>query len=151
MLGESLLGYARQIADALEAAHEKGIVHRDLKPGNIRIKPDGTVKVLDFGLAKIGGTPMAPSEDSPTLTMDETQAGVVLGTAAFMAPEQTKGKPVDKRADIWAFGSSRTFSGTLSHFGSCLSTEARTSVVVSPGNRRSPVSISCSTTFTSGV
>jgi Tol biopolymer transport system component/predicted Ser/Thr protein kinase len=98
------LDYARQIADALEAAHEKGIVHRDLKPGNIRIKPDGTVKVLDFGLAKMGGTPTASSEESPTITMNETQAGVILGTAAYMAPEQAKGKPVDKRADIWAFG-----------------------------------------------
>jgi serine/threonine protein kinase len=98
------LDYARQIADALEAAHEKGIVHRDLKPGNIRIKPDGTLKVLDFGLAKMGGTPTAPSEESPTITMHQTQAGVILGTAAYMAPEQAKGKPVDKRADIWAFG-----------------------------------------------
>ncbi len=98
------LDYARQIADALDAAHEKGITHRDLKPGNIRIKPDGKVKVLDFGLAKMGGTPTAPSDQSPTLTMNETQAGVVLGTAAYMAPEQAKGKPVDKRADIWAFG-----------------------------------------------
>ncbi len=98
------LDYARQIADALEAAHEKGIVHRDLKPGNIRIKPDGTLKVLDFGLAKMGGTPTASSEEPPTITMNETQAGVVLGTAAYMAPEQARGKPVDKRADIWAFG-----------------------------------------------
>jgi Tol biopolymer transport system component len=98
------LDYARQIADALEAAHEKGITHRDLKPGNIRIKPDGTVKVLDFGLAKIGGMPTAPSEESPTITMHDTQAGVILGTAAYMAPEQAKSKPVDKRADIWAFG-----------------------------------------------
>jgi Tol biopolymer transport system component/predicted Ser/Thr protein kinase len=101
---ETALDYARQIADALEAAHEKGIIHRDLKPGNIKIKPDGTVKVLDFGLAKMGGTPTAPSEESPTVTMNETQAGVILGTAAYMAPEQAKGKPVDKRADIWAFG-----------------------------------------------
>src|SRR6202166_112722 len=101
---ETALDYARQIAEALEAAHEKGIVHRDLKPGNIRIKPDGTLKVLDFGLAKTGGTPAAPSDQSPTVTMHETQAGVILGTAAYMAPEQAKGKPVDKRADIWAFG-----------------------------------------------
>ncbi len=98
------LDYARQIADALETSHEKGIVHRDLKPGNIRIKPDGTLKVLDFGLAKMGGIPAAASEESPTVTMNETQAGVILGTAAYMAPEQAKGKSVDKRADIWAFG-----------------------------------------------
>jgi serine/threonine protein kinase len=98
------LDYARQIADALDAAHEKSIVHRDLKPSNIRIKPDGMLKVLDFGLAKMGGTPTAQSDQSPTITMNETQAGVILGTAAYMAPEQAKGKPVDKRADIWAFG-----------------------------------------------
>jgi len=105
---EDALKIARQIADALEAAHEKGITHRDLKPGNIKVKPDGTVKVLDFGLAKIGGaggeSRVAPSEDSPTLSMAATQAGVILGTAAYMSPEQAKGKPVDKRADIWAFG-----------------------------------------------
>jgi len=101
---ETALRYARQIADALEAAHEKGIVHRDLKPGNIKIKPDDTVKVLDFGLAKVGGTVAAPADDSPTLTNAATQAGVILGTAAYMSPEQARGKPVDKRADIWAFG-----------------------------------------------
>jgi serine/threonine protein kinase/Tol biopolymer transport system component len=101
---ETALNYARQIADALEAAHEKGITHRDLKPGNIKITPAGVVKVLDFGLAKTGGIPSVQSENSPTLSMDETQAGVILGTAAYMAPEQAKGKPVDKRADIWAFG-----------------------------------------------
>ena len=95
---------ARQIAEALEEAHDKGIVHRDLKPANIKIKPDGTVKVLDFGLAKIGGGPAVTSEDSPTISMAATQAGVILGTAAYMAPEQARGKPVDKRADIWAFG-----------------------------------------------
>src|SRR5579872_4427823 len=95
---------ARQIAEALGEAHDKGIVHRDLKPANIKIKPDGTVKVLDFGLAKIGGGPVVPSEDSPTISMAATQAGVILGTAAYMAPEQARGKRVDSRADIWAFG-----------------------------------------------
>src|SRR5580704_4061370 len=102
---EEALKLARQIADALEAAHEKGIVHRDLKPANVKIKPDGMVKVLDFGLAKLppaeaGNT----TENSPTLTMGPTQAGMILGTAPYMSPEQARGKNVDKRADIWAFG-----------------------------------------------
>jgi len=102
---EEALAIARHVADALDAAHEKNIIHRDLKPGNIKIKPDGTVKVLDFGLAKIGGTPTAgKAEDSPTLTLAATQAGMILGTAAYMSPEQARGKEVDKRADIWAFG-----------------------------------------------
>jgi eukaryotic-like serine/threonine-protein kinase len=102
-LGESL-EIARQIAAALEAAHEKGIVHRDLKLGNIKIRPDGTVKVLDFGLAKVEGTPLVSSGDSPTLSASQTAVGVILGTAAYMSPEQAKGKAVDMRADIWAFG-----------------------------------------------
>jgi Tol biopolymer transport system component len=101
---DETLAIGRQIADALDAAHEKGIVHRDLKPGNVKIKPDGVVKVLDFGLAKTGGTPAVPDDKSPTLTMGETEAGMILGTAAYMSPEQAKGKPVDKRADIYAFG-----------------------------------------------
>jgi serine/threonine protein kinase/Tol biopolymer transport system component len=105
-LGEALV-IARQVADALEAAHEKGVVHRDLKPGNIMIRPDGTVKVLDFGLAKMT-EPIVPEgspEESPTLTLAQvTRAGVILGTAAYMSPEQARGKNVDKRADIWAFG-----------------------------------------------
>src|SRR4051812_29141833 len=96
--------FASQIAEALEAAHEKGIYHRDLKPGNVKIRPDGTVKVLDFGLAKLGGTPSIGSDNSPTITMAQTEAGVILGTAAYMSPEQAKGKPVDQRADIYAFG-----------------------------------------------
>ena len=99
---------ARQISDALEAAHEQGIVHRDLKPGNIKVRADGTVKVLDFGLAKAldpTGTPASgDAMNSPTLTARATQIGMILGTAAYMAPEQARGKAVDRRADIWAFG-----------------------------------------------
>src|SRR6202162_559984 len=101
---DEALRIARQIADALEAAHEKGITHRDLKPANVKIKPDGTVKVLDFGLAKVGCAAGATSENSPTLPTGMTEAGMILGTAAYMSPEQAKGKPVDKRSDIWAFG-----------------------------------------------
>jgi eukaryotic-like serine/threonine-protein kinase len=97
---------ARQIADALEAAHEVGIVHRDLKPANIKVRPDGTVKVLDFGLAKIveSGSSSGAVMNSPTLTARGTEVGLILGTAAYMAPEQARGKSIDKRADIWAFG-----------------------------------------------
>jgi len=100
------LNYAYQIAGALEAAHDKGIIHRDLKPSNIMITPEGVVKVLDFGLAAIPSRDVDVSNpaNSPTLTIAATQAGMILGTAAYMSPEQAAGKPVDKRADIWSYG-----------------------------------------------
>jgi serine/threonine-protein kinase len=108
---EDALPIARQIAEALAATHEQGIVHRDLKPANVKVRPDGAVKVLDFGLAKaiddVGRVlPSGPAASlSPTITSPAmTQAGMILGTAAYMSPEQARGKPVDKRSDIWAFG-----------------------------------------------
>ena len=105
---DEALPIAKQIAEALEAAHEQGIIHRDLKPANVKVKADGTVKVLDFGLAKAfqPDASGASTSESPTisLTAAATQMGMVIGTAAYMAPEQAKGKVVDKRADVWAFG-----------------------------------------------
>jgi serine/threonine protein kinase len=103
---EDALPILKQIAEALEYAHDRGIVHRDLKPANIKIKPDGTVKVLDFGLAKALSDDINPTNisNSPTLTAAATKAGLILGTAAYMAPEQARGKAVDRRADIWSFG-----------------------------------------------
>jgi len=101
------LAIARQIIDALEAAHEQGIIHRDLKPQNIKVRADGTVKVLDFGLAKAmdpAGASSAEPMNSPTMTARATQMGMIIGTAAYMAPEQARGRAVDRRADIWAFG-----------------------------------------------
>jgi len=124
---DEAMAIARQIAEALEAAHERGVIHRDLKPANIKVTSEGHVKVLDFGLAAIVQDPTRPDVNathSPTLTFRATRAGVILGTAAYMSPEQAAGKPVDKRADIWSFGvvlwemltGKRLFDGeTVSH------------------------------------
>jgi eukaryotic-like serine/threonine-protein kinase len=105
---DDALPIARQIAEALESAHERGVIHRDLKPATIKITANGAVKVLDFGLAKMvepaGASESAGLSMSPTLSVHATFAGVILGTAAYMSPEQARGRPSDKRTDIWAFG-----------------------------------------------
>ncbi|HEX7252995.1 MAG TPA: serine/threonine-protein kinase, partial [Thermoanaerobaculia bacterium] len=104
---DEALSVCRQVAEALEAAHASGIVHRDLKPSNIKINPAGKVKVLDFGLAKAFGPESAPAGDlshSPTITSAGTRQGVILGTASYMSPEQARGKPVDKKTDVWSLG-----------------------------------------------
>jgi Tol biopolymer transport system component len=102
---DGAIGIAMQIIAALEAAHERGIVHRDLKPANIKLRSDGVVKVLDFGIAKAYGDPVTSTDSQPAvLTTPVTQTGIILGTAAYMSPEQARGLPIDQRADIWAFG-----------------------------------------------
>ena len=122
---DEALPIAKQIAEALEAAHEAGVIHRDLKPANIKVRKDGTVKVLDFGLAKaLDPAPTGDPSQSPTLTAAATQMGVIMGTAAYMSPEQASGETTDKRSDIWSFGvvlfemltGQRLFTGkTVSH------------------------------------
>jgi serine/threonine-protein kinase len=142
---EEALRIARQISSALEDAHEKGIIHRDLKPGNIKIKPDGMVKVLDFGLAKLATErdDSASPEVSPTLSMTATRAGMILGTAAYMSPEQAKGKTVDKRADIWAFGVVvyEMLSGERLFHGDDVTETLAAVVLKAPDLERAPVEV----------